>query len=165
MLDKAKFTCDYTDLTAKVPGVLQTFHRSLELVLFLKSCSKWHLKLFLFQTFCLNWGKVTCDNSKEHQAVKYTDLGPFSPGWMLKCKSNENKGMPSTLVACIRVSHFKTQESIHDHVGWLNRSHPDKTKLRRSNGDTPGWRKPVDSCQFSIRFTIEHSSHHRNDKC
>lgn len=112
MLDKAKFTCDYTDLTAKVPGVLQTFHRSLELVLFLKSCSKWHLKLFLFQTFCLNWGKVTCDNSKEHQAVKYTDLGPFSPGWMLKCKSNENKGMPSTLVACIRVSHFKTQESI-----------------------------------------------------
>ncbi|PVD36576.1 hypothetical protein C0Q70_03561 [Pomacea canaliculata] len=62
-------------------------------------------------TFCLNWGEIACVNSTNHPAVKYTDLGPFSPGWKLKSKASENGVMPSTLEAFLLVSHLKTQES------------------------------------------------------
>ncbi|PVD36573.1 hypothetical protein C0Q70_03558 [Pomacea canaliculata] len=64
------------------------------------------------ETFCLNWSEVACVNSKDHLAVKYTELGPFTPGWTLKSKTSENGVMPSTLKAFLLVSHLKTQESV-----------------------------------------------------
>lgn len=55
---------------------------------------------------------MKCENSTEHQAVKYTCLGPFCPGWKLKCTQNQNEMMPSTLDAYLLVSHLTEGSSV-----------------------------------------------------
>lgn len=48
----------------------------------------------------------------EHQAVKYTNLGPFSPGWKVTSKQSENETMPSKLDAYILVSHVENGATV-----------------------------------------------------